>query len=62
MDHLLAVEIPDEAPEMASMISYWDFADEEYAQLSEAQKHLLRMGADNAETVQAKLRELQIIA
>ncbi len=44
---------------MESRVSYWAFADECYEELSPAQRHLLLMGKDNADTVQAKLNELK---
>ena len=36
----------------------WAFSDPAVERLSPAQKHLVRMGPDNAALVQAKLREL----
>ncbi len=59
INHLLAVEIPDQPLEMESRVTYWAFADDRYEDLSAAQRHLLLMGKDNAEKVQAKLSELR---
>lgn len=56
---LLAVPVPEGPvavePDGAEA---WRFADRELEALSPAQKHLLRMGPENARRVQAKLREL----
>lgn len=59
VETLLAVPVPEGPiavePDGAEA---WRFADPELEALSPAQKHLLRMGPENARRVQAKLREL----
>lgn len=56
--HLLAVPVPAAPVEvLAASVSY-TFADRELEGLSLAQKHLLRLGPDNARRVQDKLRAL----
>ena len=58
--HLLEVSVPEEALEVVETEGvHYAYAAPELEQLSPAQKHLLRLGPDNARAIQAKLRELQ---
>jgi len=59
IDHLLAVEIPAQAPELEQHVLGYAFAEAELERLSDAQRHLLRMGPANARRIQTKLRELR---
>jgi len=59
VDHLLATPVSD-APIAVEQRSRWyAFADDDYEHLSEAQKHLLRMGPENARRTQAALGDLR---
>lgn len=58
MDHLLATPVPDTLPAVERGTLHWVYADNTLEQLSDAQRHLLRMGPRNAKVIQAKLREL----
>lgn len=60
--NLLAVPIPDGEPELVRQGALWAYADRELEQRTAAEKHLLRLGPDNARRVQAKLRELAAAA
>lgn len=55
---ILAVNVPSAAVEVVPTGAVYEFRDASLAALSSAEKHLLRMGPDNARRVQAKLREL----
>lgn len=55
---LLAVEIPDAPPELVPDGAVYLYARPDLEALSAVQKHLLRLGPENARRVQAKLREL----
>lgn len=60
IDHLLAVEIPEGDVEVEERtVATFAFADESLESLSDAQRHLLRMGPQNARRVQSKLREIR---
>jgi hypothetical protein len=59
VDHLLEVELPEVEPDMCSKGSSWGFVDDEYEQLSSAQKHLLLMGRGNASTLRSVLVEIR---
>ncbi len=59
MDHLLEVSVPAGPIEVNPGLLTYTFADEEMERLSDAQRHLLRMGSANARKVQAKLREFR---
>jgi hypothetical protein len=60
IDHLLAVRPPTAAVELEERtVTTYEYADDGLAALSDAQRHLLRMGPDNVRQVQAKLRELR---
>ncbi len=56
IDHLLAVEVPDGPYAVTRQTRTWGFADPALEALSDAQRHLLRMGPRNARSVQASLR------
>ncbi len=58
MDHLLATPVPAGLPAVERGTVYWVFADDALEQLSDAQRHLLRMGPSNARAIQQKLAEL----
>jgi hypothetical protein len=55
---LVAEPVPDGPLEVVPQGAVWEWADHDLAQRSAAQKHLLRMGRDNAERVQSELRRL----
>ena len=55
---LLAVPAAPEAPALVEEVLRYEFADPELEALSDAQKHLLRMGPQNVRRIQHKLREL----
>lgn len=55
INRLLAVPVPDGEIEVFRAIRTYRFADPELEDLTPAEKHLLRMGPENAEEVQAKL-------
>jgi hypothetical protein len=58
--HLLEVPVPEgEVEVVKGQGILYTYANPEQEKLSAAQKHLLRMGPDNARAIQAKLRELQ---
>ncbi len=59
IDALLAVPIRDSPIDLNPKIIAYKFADPELEGLTEAQKHLLRMGPNNIQAIQAKLRELR---
>lgn len=59
VETLLAVPVPDGPVEVVpSGADAYEFRDRDLEELAPAQKHLLRMGPENARRVQAKLREL----
>jgi hypothetical protein len=55
---LLAVPVAPEEPALVEEVFRYEFADPELEALSDAQKHLLRMGPRNVRRIQDKLREL----
>lgn len=59
IDHLLEVEIPAGVIEVERRTTTYAYAADEYERLSGAQRQLLRMGRENATTVQEKLREIR---
>jgi len=59
IDHLLAVEVPDGPYAVTRQTRTWGFADPDLEALSDAQRHLLRMGPRNARSVQASLRRFR---
>ncbi|HZN95025.1 MAG TPA: DUF3014 domain-containing protein [Myxococcales bacterium] len=56
---LVEVPVPKGEVEVVSRGALWAFKDEALEQRSAAEKHLLRMGPENMQRVQVKLRELQ---
>ena len=58
IDRLLAVQPPLSPPELVSQATVFVYADPELEELPAAEKHLLRLGPDNARRVQGKLRDL----
>ncbi|MCP4897650.1 MAG: DUF3014 domain-containing protein [bacterium] len=60
VDHLLAVPVIEERPELKSLVVTYEFADTKLEELTDAQRQLLRMGPENVSAVQSKLRELLI--
>jgi len=56
--HLLAVPVPAAPVEVRAASVSYTFADRDLEGLSLAQKHLVRLGPDNARRVQEKLRAL----
>ncbi|MDT8436121.1 MAG: DUF3014 domain-containing protein [Gemmatimonadota bacterium] len=59
IDHLLDAPVPDGPVTLVRADSLYIFADPRLERLSPAQKHLLRLGPENARRVQAKLEELR---
>jgi hypothetical protein len=59
IDHLLAAPEPQGPLALVRPKVYWQYADPELEQLSSGQKALIRIGADNAAAVKAKLAELR---
>lgn len=59
IQHLLDVPVPEGDVALVERGALFAFEDPRFEGLSPAQKHLLRMGPENMEAVQAKLRELQ---
>ncbi|MEM7049780.1 MAG: DUF3014 domain-containing protein [Acidobacteriota bacterium] len=59
LSHLLATPVPEEPPEVRLDVITYGLVDSRLEALSPAQKHLLRMGPENANLVLAKLRELE---
>jgi hypothetical protein len=56
---LRAVQVPAQAPELVPQgAAGWAYADPKLEDLTSAEKHLLRMGPENARRAQAKLGEL----
>jgi hypothetical protein len=58
LGRLLAVPVPEGTPELTHQPTSYHWADRELESLGAAEKHLLRLGPDNARRVQVKLREL----
>ncbi len=59
MDELLAVPVRDTPIQLKAKILSYHYRDPELETLTDAQKHLLRMGPKNIRAIQAKLRELK---
>ncbi|HZA13941.1 MAG TPA: DUF3014 domain-containing protein [Myxococcaceae bacterium] len=57
--HLIAVPLPEKPLRLVERGALYAYADPDFERLTAAQKHLLRMGPDNARVVQSKLRELR---
>jgi len=55
---LVAVPVPEGPVAVVADGAVWQYADPALASLPAAEKHLLRLGPDNARAVQAKLRQL----
>lgn len=58
IDRMLAVQPPLSPPELVPQATVFVYADPELEALPAAEKHLLRLGPENARRVQGKLREL----
>jgi hypothetical protein len=56
--HLLATPLPTGEPELSRGVESYLLRDQRLESLSPAQKHLLRMGPDNAAVILDKLREI----
>lgn len=56
---LLATPVLDESAEVERLVVTYAWADDQVEALSAAQRQLLRMGPDNVELIQGKLRELR---
>ena len=61
IDHLLEVEVPRGAIEVEQRTRTYAFADDDFERMSDAQRHLLRMGRQNALAVQAKLSDIRSV-
>lgn len=59
IDLLLATPVPEGEVVLVRGVSSYEFADPALEALAPAQKHLLRMGPDNARRIQHKLREIE---
>jgi hypothetical protein len=57
---LLAVPVVEARIPLEKRVSSYAFRDEELEGMSQAQKHLFRMGPDNVQVVQSKLRALAL--
>ena len=61
MKELLAVPVVEGGIQVKeAVLSYW-VVDDSLEDLSEAQKHLLRMGPQNTRKIQKKLREMALL-
>jgi len=59
IDNLLAAPELAAPPELVQPTVLYEFADEDLQKRSAGQKVMMRMGADNARRVKAKLREIR---
>lgn len=59
IDRLLAVEIPARSLELVPAATVYAYAEPRLEALPAAEKHLLRLGPDNARRVQGKLRQVE---
>mgnify|MGYP001816967338 CR=1 FL=1 len=59
IDHLLEVSVPAGPIEVEQRAIVYAYADDEFENLTESQKLLLRLGADNAARIQQTLREFR---
>lgn len=60
IDQLLEMPVPTGEIELdEKTVATFEYADDRLAALTEAQRHMLRLGPDNIRRIQAKLRELQ---
>jgi hypothetical protein len=59
VDHLLEVNAPTGQIEVEQRAIVYAYAEDRFENLTEAQKHLLRMGSRNAAAIQAKLSVLR---
>jgi hypothetical protein len=59
IDHLLEVEVPIGQIEVEQRAIVYAYADDHFENLTDAQKHLLRVGPRNARKIQSKLREFR---
>jgi hypothetical protein len=58
IDNLLAVEVPQGGVEVVPYEAVYEFRDRRLEALSPAEKHIVRLGPENARAVQQRLREL----
>lgn len=59
LERLIAVEVPEGGIEVTQRLQAYGFADQQLEALGPVEKHLLRMGPDNAREIQAKLLTLK---
>jgi len=59
LDHLLEVEVPRGEIGVRRETLWWEFADEDLADMTGAQRQLVRLGSDNARRVQRVLRRFR---
>jgi hypothetical protein len=59
IDQLLATPVPSEPVVVEKKVLTYTYADPALEGLTEAQRHLLRMGPENERRIQAKLREIR---
>lgn len=58
VQNLLAVDVPISPPEVEQVEVVYEFTDPGFEGRSPAEKHILRMGPNNAQKIQEKLQEL----
>lgn len=59
LERLIAVEVPEGPIEVSRRLQAYGYADPKFEALGPVEKHLLRMGPDNAREIQAKLLTLK---
>ena len=59
IDNILAVPVPPEPPRVELDVKTYLFVDPALESLTPAEKHVLRLGPQNAREVQSKLRDLR---
>lgn len=59
VDNLIAAEVPTTPPAVAPSSAVYAYTDEGLEARTPAAKHIMRMGPENAQRLQAKLRELR---
>jgi succinylarginine dihydrolase len=56
--NLLAVEVPETRLEVREAVDRYVYADQRIESLTPAEKHMFRLGPENARRIQEKLREI----
>ena len=60
IDTLLRTPVVEGQIELVPKVSSYEFADPKLEQLSDAEKHFLRLGPDNLRKIQAKARAIAL--